>query len=516
MPRSVAEFCQALDTTCAASNLRPGHCILIDMAPITRRRLVWHTAAAAAALRMRPLAALTGEQQNSKPGAPGSAQVDETSIRTLASTTAGRVIVPGAPEYESSRLIFNRAFDKRPALIVRCASSADIARALVFAQQHQLQVAVRGGGHNRAGLSVCDGGLVIDLSTLNQVEVDAGKRIVRAEAGALTVHVDSATQRFGLATTLAGCPTVGIAGLTLGGGEGFLMSKYGAACDNLIAAQLVTADGRQVEASESSNPDLFWAIRGGGGNFGIATTLVYRLHPVTDVLAGTLAYPPGRIPELMQAFANFVAAAPDEMNVVGQVLPSEHGVRFQMLVCHCGDQLRGNELLRPMRALNPSEDHIRVASYLQTNATINPATPGAHFQTNVFLPVLSAAAIALIAAATREAPPDTRLFIVPLYGAITRVRSSDTAFALRSKGYELDIMGRWTDSAQRLRAVQWVTDLRDELRPMASGTYVNQLGETSEDLVRTAYGPNYPRLAAIKKKYDPNNVLRSNQNVIPR
>jgi FAD binding domain/Berberine and berberine like len=485
------------------------------MAPITRRRFVRYTAAAAAALRVRPLKALTGERQSSKADSPRAGQLDGTAIRRLASQIAGHVITPDQPDYAASRLIFNRAFDRRPALIVRCASSADIARALVFAQQHYLQVAVRGGGHNRAGLSVCDGGVVIDLSMMNQVEVDAAKRIARAEAGALTVHVDAATQRFGLATTLAGCPTVGIAGLTLGGGEGFLMSKYGAACDNLISAQLVTVDGRQVEASENSNPDLFWAIRGGGGNFAVATELAYRLHPVSDVLAGTLAYPAGRIPDLLHAFTNLVAAAPDEMNVVGQVLPSEQGARFQMLVCHCGDPLRGNELLGPLRALNPKEDSIRVASYMQTNATINPAVPVAHFQTNLFLLDLSAAAVATIATATNEAPPNTRVFIVPFYGAVTRVRSNDTAFALRARGYELDIMGRWVDSADKPRAVQWVTALRDKLRPIASGTYVNQLGETSEELVQSAYGANYSRLVAIKRKYDPNNVLRSNQNVRP-
>ena len=213
---------------------------------------------------------------------------------------------------KSARLIFNRAFDRRPALIVRCAGARDVARALEFAQNQNLPLAVRGGGHNRAGFSVCDGGVVIDLSGMNRVEVDAGKRVARAEAGALVRDLDQATQRFGLATTSGGCPTVGIAGLTLGGGEGLLMSKYGAACDNLISAQLVTVDGRQVEASENSNPDLFWAIRGGGGNFGVATALEYRLHPVTDVLTGTLTYPAGRIPELLQAFVKFVATAPDE------------------------------------------------------------------------------------------------------------------------------------------------------------------------------------------------------------
>ena len=240
----------------------------------------------------------------------------------FASQIHGSVITPEAPEYESARLVFNRAFDRRPALIVRCAGASDIARSLEFAQSHNLPLAVRGGGHSRAGFGVCDGGVVIDLSGMNQVKVDVSKRVARAEAGALVRDMDQATQRFGLATTMGGCPTVGIAGLTLGGGEGLLMSKYGAACDNLISAQLLTVDGRQVEASQNSNPDLFWAIRGGGGNFGVVTALEYQLHPVTDVLAGTLTYPPGRIPELLQTFVKFVAAAPDEMNVVGEVLPS--------------------------------------------------------------------------------------------------------------------------------------------------------------------------------------------------
>ena len=185
------------------------------------------------------------------------------------------------------------------------------------------------------------------------------------------------------------------------------MSKFGAACDNLLSARLVTADGRQVEASQSTNPDLFWAIRGGGGNFGVATQLEYRLYPLTDVLAGTLAYPAGRIPQLLEAFAKFVATAPDEMNVVGVVSPSEQGARFQTLICHCGDPRLGNGLLRPLRSLNPLQDSVRIASYLETNATINPAVPAAHFQTNLFLPELSAAVIAAITAAVNDAPLNT-------------------------------------------------------------------------------------------------------------
>jgi len=443
------------------------------------------------------------------------APLDAAGIRKLASQISGHVITPETPDYESARLVFNRAFDRRPALIVRCEGAPDVARALEFAQSQNLPLAVRGGGHNRAGFSVCDGGLVIALSGMNRVEVDAGKRVARAEAGALVRDLDRATQRFGLATTSGGCPTVGIAGLTLGGGEGQLMAKYGAACDNLIRAQLVTVDGRQVEVSQNSNPDLFWAIRGGGGNFGVATALEYRLHPVTDVLAGTLLYPAGRIPELLQAFVKFVAAAPDEASVVGGLLPSEQGTRFLMIVCHCGNPRQGNELLKPLRTLKPQEDNVRVMSYLEAQAAAFLPAPVAHFQTDLFLPELTAAAIATITTATNEAPPNTKLFIVPLYGAISRVGLSDTAFALRRPGYELDIVGTWSAPAEKASVVQWVKSLRDNLKPFADGVYVNQLGETSEELVKTAYASNYARLVEIKKKYDPKNVLRLNQNIKP-
>ena len=484
------------------------------MALTTRRQFVQQTALAAAAVCSYPGKALARGPRMFEAPEQTAAPLD-AAIRKLASQISGNVITPQMPDYESSRLIFNRAFDRHPALIVRCASAPDVARALEFAQTRNLPLAVRGGGHNRAGFSVCDGGLVIDLSAMNQVEVDAGKRVARAQAGALVRDLDQATQRFGLATTLGGCPTVGIAGLTLGGGEGQLMMKYGAACDNLISAQLVTVDGNLVAVSQHSNPDLFWAIRGGGGNFGVATALEYQLHSVTDVLAGMLAYPPGRIPELLPAFVKFVATAPDEMSVVVMILPSEQGTRFRIIVCYCGDPRQGNELLTPLRALKPQDDNVRVMSYLDAQGAAFLPAPVAHFQTDLFLPELSAPAMAKITTATDHAPANNRLFIVPLYGAIARVGVSDTAFPLRQPGYELDIVGTWSAPAEKASAVQWVKSLRDNLQPFAHGLYVNQLGETSEDLVRAAYGPNYARLVEIKKKYDPKNVLRLNQNIKP-
>lgn len=486
------------------------------MALTTRRQFVQRTAVAAAALCGCPVAAFAGSRPTAEGTEQGTIPVEAAAIRKLVSQISGYVITPESPEYDSSRLVFNRAFDRRPALIVRCASSSDITRALEFAQKQNLPLAVRAGGHNRAGFSVCDNGVVIDLSGMNRVKVDADKRVARAQAGALVRDLDRATQRVGLATTSGGCPTVGIAGLTLGGGEGLLMSKYGAACDNLVSAQLVMVDGSQIEASQNANPDLFWAIRGGGGNFGVATELEYRLHPVTDILAGTLTYPPGRIPELLQTFVKFVATAPDEMNVVGGVLPSEQGSRFWMLVGYCGDPHKGNELLEPLRALRPQEDKIRVLSYLEAQAGAGFLSAlVAHFQTDLFLPELTDAAIAAITTATKDAPPKAKVLVVPLYGAITRVAANDMAFALRRPGYEVDIVGLWTDPAEKVSAVQWVNSLRSQLQPFAQGVYINQLGETSDELVRAAYGENYARLAELKKKYDPGNVLRLNQNIKP-
>lgn len=447
---------------------------------------------------------------------PNEAQVDPAAIRALASKITGHVITPEGPDYDAARLIFNLAFDRHPALIVRCASDSDVARALEFARTRSLPLAVRSGGHSRLGYGMCEGGVVIDLCAMKRVEVDAGKRVAHVEPGVLVRDLDQATQRFGLATTSGGCPTVGVAGLTLGGGEGRLMEKYGAACDNLLSAQVVTVDGRQVEASQHSNPDLFWAIRGGGGNFGVVTALQYQLHPVGKVMSGTLTYPAGRIPELLQAFIKFLASAPDEIDALAQLWPSEAGPRFKVDICYCGDLRMGSDLVRPLRARQPNDDSVKAMSYLEAQSAGGfLLAPVAHFQTNLFLPELNEAAIQRTTTAINSAPTTCKVIIVPLRGALSRVGVSDTAFPLRQPGYELDIAGVWRAPAEKDDVVRWVQATRDSLQPFAHGVYVNQLGETSDPLVRAAYGTNYARLVEIKKKYDPDNVLRLNQNIKP-
>jgi len=485
------------------------------MALITRRRFVRQTALTAAALYRGPLRVLAGRRRIVGEREQNAGLIDPAAIRKLASGITGHVITPDASDYESSRLVENRAFDRHPALIVRCARSSDVVRALDFGQKQKLPLAVRAGGHSAGGFGVCDDGVVIDLSGMKRVEVDAGKSVARAEAGCLGGDLNKATQRFGLATTLGACPTVGIAGLTLGGGEGALMPKYGTACDNLLSARVVTVDGREVEASQNSNADLFWAIRGGGGNFGVVTALEYRLHPVSEVLTGALVYPPGRIPELLQAYVKFMAAAPDEMNVLVQIFPSEHGPTFIMLVDYCGRPRLGNDLLRPLRApIKPQADSVKVMSYLEAQSTAFSGPPNAFFASDLFLPELSEHAIAAIASATQDAPR-FRVQTVSFHGAVTRLRLSDMAFPLREAGHEVLVSTYWNTPEEKASAVQWAKALHDKLQPFARGAYVNGLTETSDELVRAVYGPNYGRLVEIKKKYDPTNVLRLNANINP-
>lgn len=486
----------------------------LNMALITRRHFVRQ--AAFAAICACPLRAIGESRRLFNADEQSGALLDAETIRKLRSDIVGHVITPDGSEYEAARLIFNRAFDRRPAIIVRCAGPSDVARALDFAQTRNLQVAVRGGGHSRLGYGMCDGGVVIDLSAMKRVEVDTGERVARAEAGAFVRDLDEATQRFGLATTSGGCPTVGIAGLTLGGGEGRLDARYGLACDNLLSAQVVTVDGRLIEASQRSNPDLFWAIRGGGGNFGVVTKLDFKLHRLGQVLSGPLTYPPGGIPELLQAFARFLAGVPDEMSAFAQLLPSNQGPRVKIDICYCGDPRTGSDLVGTLRALKPQDDSVKVMSYLEAQAAGGfLQAPVAHFQTDLFLRELSEPAITVITNAINNGPARRKVIIVGLRGAVSRVGVSDTAFALRQPGYEVDMAGAWSTPAEKTEVVRWVHAARDSLQPFAHGVYINQLGDTSNQLVRSGYGPNYARLVEIKKKYDPRNVLRLNQNIQP-
>ena len=486
------------------------------MALITRRHFARQMAFAAALCGLPAWAIgeshwlFDADKQN---GAPP----DPQTIRKLASQIVGQVITPEAADYDAARSIFNRAYDRRPAVIVRCGSPSDVARALDFAQTQHLPLAVRAGGHSRLGFGMCDGGVVIDLSAMKRVEVDISKRVARAEAGALVRDLDTATQHFGLATTSGGCPTVGIAGFTLGGGEGRLMEKYGAACDNLLSAQVVTVDGRQVEGQPEVQSRSFLGDSRGrrqlrcGHGAGV---------PAPSGRPGSVGSPHLSAGTHSRSPAGFRQVSCWRPRMKWTRLPRcchpNRAARFKVDVCYCGDPRMGNDLLRPLRAFKPQDDSVKVMSYLEAQAAGGfLAAPVAHFQTNLFLRELSGAAIAAITTAINDAPATCKVIIVPLRGAVSRVSVTDTAFALREPGYEIDMAGVWNTPAVKAEVVRWVQATRDNLQPFAHGVYVNQLGDTSDQLVRSGYGPNYARLVEIKKKYDPNNVLRLNQNIKP-
>ena len=485
------------------------------MALITRRQFVQQTAFSAIALGYSFHHFETAHilQQGKAKSAP----VDVDSIRKMASKISGRVITPDASEYESARHVNNRAYDRHPAVIVRCAIPDDVARSLEFARNNNLPLAVRCGGHSSAGFGVCDGGVMIDLAGMRRVEVNAQKRTVHAEAGCLVANVDQATQRFGLATVMGGCPTVGIGGLTLGGGIGTLTPKYGAACDNLDSAQVMTVDSRQLEASHSSNSDLFWAIRGGGGNFGVATSFQYRLYPVTEFLAGALEYPAGEISELLRIYQTFTAKAPDEIMVVAMIV-SKPASRFVIRFRSCGDSSVGNRLLRPLREpIKPDVDTVKVMSYLEAQITEFPQPPKLlpFFETSLFLPELNEPAIAAITTVIQDAPPRMRVMMWQMHGAVTRIPVGDSAFPLREPGHVVQLRGDWDTPGEEAGARQWTKALRAVLDPFSRGMYVNHLSEPSDNYVKAAYGPNYGRLAEIKRKYDPTNMLVLNANIKP-
>jgi hypothetical protein len=486
------------------------------MALITRRQFIGQTGFAVGAFSGLPfwLDNITdGSGLREK-----SPSINAAEIRKLASKISGHVITPDASDYDEARQLNNHAYDRHPAVIVRCVSPADVERALDFGRSHNLPIAVRCGRHSSAGFGVCDGGLVIDLAGMRRVEVDAQRRIVRADAGCLIANVDQATQRFGLATIMGGCPTVGIGGLTLGGGIGTLTPKYGAACDALHSAEIVTVDSRQVQVSQTSNSDLFWAIRGGGGNFGVATSFEYRLYSLTEVFGGALTYPPGAISELLRMYQQFTAKAPDEVMVVAMLVSSKQGPRFVIRFRYCGAPSIGNRLLGFLRApITPEEDTVKVMSYLEAQTTEfpQPPKPLPYLETSLFLPELNETAIAAITTAIQDAPPKMRVMMWHMHGAVTRVPIADTAFPIRESGHVVQLRGDWDASGGQAIARQWTKLLRATLDPFSRGIYVNHLSEPSDNFIKAAYGTNYGRLQEIKRKYDPTNVLALNPNVKP-
>jgi FAD/FMN-containing dehydrogenase len=455
--------------------------------------------------------------------ATGRLTLDEAAVQDFAAGLRGEVLRPTDEGYDEARTIHNGMIDRRPTLIARCAGVADVMTSVRFARDQQLLVSVRGGGHGVAGFSVCDGGLMIDLSRMRGVRVDAVRQTVRAEGGATWGDFDHETQAFGLATTGGVARPTGIAGLTLGGGHGFLMRKYGLACDNLLSVDLVTVEGRLLTASANEHADLFWGLRGGSGNFGIATSFEYRLHEVGPVLGGMLIYPLARAKEVLRIYRDVTSAAPDDlfMHAILATLP-DGTQAVAVLVCYAGQVAEGERLLSPLRAYGPLlDDQVGPMPYVTLQSIVENVNPPGmrNYWKSDFLTQLSDDAIDLLVEEYPSVPaPHTHLVIEQMGGAVSRIGEDEMAVSHRDAPYNAIIVGMWDEPAEDERTIAWVRRVWEALRPFSSGgVYVNyQMGDEGEDRVRAAYGDEkYERLVALKNKYDPNNMFRLNQNITP-
>ncbi len=452
-------------------------------------------------------------------------------LQSLDGGFSGELVAPGDPDYEVRRRVWNGMVDRRPALIARCLGEDDVVMALRAAREHGLVVAVRGGGHNVAGNAICDDGLVVDLSSLKGIEVDGTARTARVEPGVLLGELDRATQAVGLATPTGNVSLTGVAGLTLGGGLGWIARKHGPACDNLIAADVVTADGERVRASAEENPDLLWGLRGGGGNFGVVTSFEYRLHPVgPEVIAGGVLHSFADAAEVFRFLADFAATAPDELSVTAStfrasagmpVPPEMHDQLVTVLaVCYAGDHADGDRALKPLRAFGrPLADFIAPMPYTALQSGSDAAYPnGRHnYWKSQFVDEINDDMIAiLLDHAPRMTSPLSSFYFQHLGGAISRGRADDAAFGHRDAAFEFTILTVWEDPAETDTHLAWARDFFAAMQPHATGVYVNNLGVEGSDRVKAAYAPDtYWRLVALKDVYDPHNIFHLNQNIAP-
>ncbi|MET4797904.1 FAD-binding oxidoreductase [Bradyrhizobium sp. LB11.1] len=434
----------------------------------------------------------------------------------------GHVVLDGNADYDEARKVWNGAIDKRPAMIVYCAGAEDVARAVAFARSHHICIAVRSGGHNIAGLSVCDAGMVIDLSHMKQIEVDPVRRIARAEAGLNLGEFDRATQEHGLATTMGVNSDTGIAGLTLGGGFGKLGRKYGLTCDNLISAEVVTAEGSILRASATEHPDLFWGLRGGGGNFGIVTAFEYALHSIgTSLLVASALHRYDQAREAMRFYDEFARRAPDEADVDAALVTLPSGERFFSISgCYVGSHHDGERALSPIIKFgSPVETRLATVPYLEIQSGGDALFPRGrrYYWKAQFLREISTGAIDALLDAYARAPNTSSLLVFQhVGGAIARVPAPDSPYANRGAVFDCFPVAIWDDSADDDANMRWARDLWSAVRPYSTGgVYANNLGDEGEDRVRDAYGENYARLAALKTKYDPTNLFRMNQNIKP-
>jgi FAD/FMN-containing dehydrogenase len=448
-----------------------------------------------------------------------------SAISDLATVFAGRLLQPGEPAYDDARKIHNGLIEKRPALIAQCRGVADIADSVRLARTLGLDVAVRGGGHNPAGRATIDGGLMIDLSRMRAVLVDPVRRTARVEGGALWRDVNRDTQAYGLAVTGGTVGTTGVGGLTLGGGLGWLMAKHGMTLDNLTAVDLVLADGTLVRASAQEHPDLFWAVRGGGGNFGIAASFEFRLHPVgPTVMGGVVAWPFSRARDVLGFYRDITAAASDDFMAFGAFLTAPDGVTKLVAIAsaHFGSPGDAESVARRIKSFGtPVMDALGPISYVALNGLMDAAFPkGAlNYWKSAFVETLSDGALEALAGRFAACPsPMTLMILEHFHGAATRVAPTETAYALRSEGYNTAAISVWNDTSINDACIRWTKDTYEAFVPFAGAKrYLNYYDrdDTADAVLAAAYGPNLTRLREIKKKYDPDNFFRMNVNIPP-
>ena len=449
----------------------------------------------------------------------------------LRETIKGSVLVPDDPDYEEARQIWNAMIDRRPAVIVQCVQADDVPPVIRFARKNGLELSIRGGGHNIAGNALCDNGVTIDFSRMKNVRVDAGKRRAYVEPGATLANFDEAVQAHGLATPVGINSTTGIAGLTLGGGFGWLTRKYGMTIDNLISIELITAEGKKLRASETENADLFWAIRGGGGNFGVVTQFEFQLFPLgPEIVAGLIVFPFNQAKQILTKYRQFVDSAPEELNVwvvlrKAPPLPflpqTVHGKEVVVLpIFYCGAVAEAEKLIAPLRAFGTAlGEHIGAQPYLQWQKAFDPLmTPGArnYWKSHNFTELADGALNSIIEFAGKLPSPQCEIFVGLAAGAPNRVAADAMAYGHRDARFVLNVHGRWDEAADDQKCIGWAREFFKASSPYASaGAYVNFMTAEEGDRVAAAYGSNYERLVEIKRRYDPENVFRFNQNIKP-
>jgi len=450
-------------------------------------------------------------------------------IEKLKDKVKGQIVLPDDPNYNKVRAIWNAMIDRRPAVIVQCAEADDVSHAISYARENGLELSIRGAGHNIAGSALCDNGVLIDFSNMKTVSVDVQNRRAYVEPGATLGDFDKAVQVHGLATPVGINSTTGIAGLTLGGGFGWLTRKYGMTIDNLVSADMVTADGRKVHVSQDENADLFWAIRGGGGNFGVVTRFEFALYPVgPEILAGLLVFPLNQAKQVLQKYREFVKSAPEELNIWAVLrkapplpfLPENiHGKEVIVLALfYAGDTKEGEKLIAPLRGFgDPYGEHIGAMPYEQWQQAFDPLlTPGArnYWKSHNFTQLSDDALDSIIEYAGKLPSPQCEIFVGLIAGAANRVPSDAMAYGHRDAKFVLNVHGRWDEAAQDKTCIAWARAFFEASKPYASaGAYVNFMTGDEDDRVAAAYGTNYGRLKEIKKKFDPENIFHNNQNI---